>query len=440
MRKNFLVFISFGLALILSLSTLTSCAKPNVISNSTSPNNTQSTSSAPPGLRLPDIHNFLIIKYGSNGKQIWKNIEDLGEKDAYVPMNLDTSENSYILGSNYDAKYDSDGKQIYFNTFSDRNIRAYASVLDKQGNIYLTGYSNAGDQIVVFKYDNNGQQVWSANYRYPGNPVTMTSGITLDESGDIYVAGFTSPDKDVAESKLLLLKLDNLGNLLWSVKDNGLLKGNTTIGPAVDTSGNVYVTGFTLNTTGHSQTTNYDYVTVKYDTNGTKLWETYYNGPANGYDVPHDLKVDSSGNVIVTGESDGVRNIREVATINYYSDGKELWVSRYTGESGYGGTPSALVIDSKGNIYIAGRAFTQSGGDDYLTIKYDSNGRQLWDASYDGKGKGLNEASALFVDEKGNVYVTGQCRLDSQYVNYDTLNIIPTVADYGSRVTIKLFS
>lgn len=435
-NKNFLLFISAGLTLVLFLSSLTACARSNFPPNDLSQGTTQSSSSTPPGMRFPDIHDFLIIKYNSKGDQIWKNLEDLKEKDIYVPLNLDESGNSYVLGSNYNIKYDSNGKQTYFNTFTNRNIRAYASALDEQGNIYLVSYSNAGDEIIVSKYDNKGRQVWAENYQYAGNIVNMPSGITLDKSGNVYVAGFTSISKDVTESKLLILKFDNRGNLLWAVRDAGLLQGNTTIGPVVDTSGNVYVTGFASNTTGNS-TSNYDYVTVKYDTEGTKQWEDYYNGPVNGYDVPHDLKVDSNGDVIVTGESDGPGNIREIATIKYDSDGRELWVSRYSGTNGFGGTPSVLAIDDKGNIYITGRAFNLTSGDDYITIKYDSDGRQLWDARYDGTGKGLlNEASALFVDDKGNVYVTGVCGLDSQYVTYDTVKYSPN----GDKLWVAKFS
>jgi hypothetical protein len=48
---------------------------------------------------------------------------------------------------------------------------------------------------------------------------------------------------------------------------------------AVDSSGNVVVTGFSHNGT------NYDYYTAKYAvTNGLLLWERRYNGPANGDD------------------------------------------------------------------------------------------------------------------------------------------------------------
>jgi hypothetical protein len=131
-------------------------------------------------------------------------------------------------------------------------------------------------------------------------------------------------------------------------------------------------------------------------------------------------------------------NIPEIATIKYDTDGKELWVNRYDENNGRGGIPSAMTIDNQGNIYITGRSSNHSLGDNYVTIKYDSSGRQLWDATYDGTGEGLlNEASALFVDNDGNVYVTGTCMAGSRDVTYDTIKYSPDgnqlwVASHGT--------
>jgi hypothetical protein len=130
-------------------------------------------------------------------------------------------------------------------------------------------------------------------------------------------------------------------------------------------------------------------------------------------------------------------NITEITTIKYNPDGTELWVNRYDGNNGAGGTPSAMTIDNQGNIYITGRSFNRSLGDNYITIKYDSSGRQLWDAMYDGTGKGfINEANALFVDNNGNVYVTGKCGQDSQYVTYDTIKYSPD----GNQLWVASYS
>jgi hypothetical protein len=60
-----------------------------------------------------------------------------------------------------------------------------------------------------------------------------------------------------------------------------------------------------------------DYVTIKYDTNGTLVWLMTYNGSANSYDVANDIAVDNSGHVYVTGESYNSSGNGDYATIKY---------------------------------------------------------------------------------------------------------------------------
>jgi hypothetical protein len=91
---------------------------------------TESTTDMPMGMHPPDINEILIIKYDSNGSQIWQNIEDFGEKNNSVSLNLDESGNSYIINANYNVKYDNNGKQVYFNTLTNNTIMTPKSVLD----------------------------------------------------------------------------------------------------------------------------------------------------------------------------------------------------------------------------------------------------------------------------------------------------------------------
>ena len=68
---------------------------------------------------------------------------------------------------------------------------------------------------------------------------------------------------------------------------------------AVDSLGNVYVTGKSLGAA------DYDYATIKYNKNGIVLWVKCYSGPVNQFDVARSIAVDRSGNVYVTGQTEG---------------------------------------------------------------------------------------------------------------------------------------
>jgi hypothetical protein len=53
--------------------------------------------------------------------------------------------------------------------------------------------------------------------------------------------------------------------------------------------------------------TGYDFVTIKYDSQGELLWIQRYNGLGIDYDESFAISVDASGNVYVAGRSIGVR-------------------------------------------------------------------------------------------------------------------------------------
>ena len=391
------------------------------VSSSTSTNE-------PVSIQFPDINNFLIVKYGSGGATLWQDLINIPNQTWNLPLNLDAAGNAYIVSPDFNIKYNSDGQQLYLNTFTGSSFWSNTSLVDRQGNIFLAGYSDV-EQIVLVKFDSAGKLVWEVHYQYPGSTVNDVEGIALDPSGNVYIVGVSSPSKDFNAGNLLILKYDGHGQLLWAVKDNGQMQGGPRAAPVVDSAGNVYATGSNLvaQTKGPDGLTvfNFDYVTVKYNNQGMKQWERNYDGPYNGYDSPHDLKVDAAGDVIVTGESDSQDGLRQIATVKYDKNGNELWVSRYNADK-FESTPVALAVDDQGNIYITGRVDNYPSGGNYLTIKYDTGGRQLWEVRYNGTGRGnLNEASAMFVDSLGDVYVTGTCGLDSGFVTFDTIKYSP---------------
>ncbi|UCG69536.1 MAG: SBBP repeat-containing protein, partial [Thermoplasmata archaeon] len=68
---------------------------------------------------------------------------------------------------------------------------------------------------------------------------------------------------------------------------------------AADSSGNIYVTGYSWK---HPDS---DYTTIAYDSLGNQLWLASYNGPGNDMDLVTDMALDVHGNVYVTGQSSG---------------------------------------------------------------------------------------------------------------------------------------
>jgi len=332
-----------------------------------------------------------------------------GSSDEVAAIAVDGSGNVYITGWSYGGsatssdyatiKYDTNGNQLWLERYngpaSDYDD-ARALAVDGSGNVYVTGRSvrsGTGADYATIKYDTDGNQIWVAFYNGPG--MDIAKSIALDSSGNVYVTGSSfgsGTDTDYAT-----IKYDKDGNQIWVKRYHG--PGNSEDSArviAVDGTGNVYVTGVSI-----GDGTYYDYATIKYDPDGNQLWVKRYTSPGNESDGARDLALDGSGNVYVTGSSHRSGYLYDSATIKYDPDGNELWVQRYDG----GG--DAIAVDGAGNVYIA------CGGG---TIKYDTDGNQLWVASY---YSGLN---ALALDGSGNVYVTGDSSISFAYatMKYDT--------------------
>jgi len=131
---------------------------------------------------------------------------------------------------------------------------------------------------------------------------------------------------------------------------------------AVDNDGNVYVTGRTMGS-GSS----WDYTTLKYDAAGNLLWEARYD---NGdEDIATAIAVDSAGNVYVTGASEGGPNY-DYATVKYNPSGGQEWVTRYKNDPGYGDDwAAAIAADNSGNAYVTGWSAGYGTALDYATMK-----------------------------------------------------------------------
>jgi len=165
-----------------------------------------------------------------------------------------------------------------------------------------------------------------------------------------------------------------------------------------------------------------DYATIKYDSEGRQLWVALYNGPGNGNDIAAAIFVDSKGYIYVTGGSAAVGTPeRDYATIKYDSEGNEVWVARYDGPAHQDDMAFALTVDAEGHVYVTGGGYGVDTGFDCATIKYDPEGNELWAARYNGPGNRHDTAWALALDAKGNVYVTGDSWGDGSWQDYATI-------------------
>jgi uncharacterized delta-60 repeat protein len=272
-------------------------------------------------------------------------------------------------------KYAPDGSELWVARYNGpRNSldSAHALAVDASGNIYVTGesYRAVGEDTfydcATIKYAPDGSELWLAYYNGPTNSSDHGNAVAVDASGYVYVTGRSA---DPSWYDYATIKYAPDGTELWVARYAG--PGNyidEAVALAVDADGNVYVTGFS-----EGAGTGPDYATIKYAPDGTELWVARYNGPGNLGDGGASLAVDTDGNVYVTGFSEGTGTASDYATIKYAPDGTELWVARYNSPGNGADAGAALALDATANVYVTGHA---SGS--ITTIKYDSDGNRIW--------------------------------------------------------------
>jgi uncharacterized delta-60 repeat protein len=366
---------------------------------------------------------YLTIKYDSNGDTTWVRYYDGGDLfyDRVHAIAVDDSGNVYVAGlsiesgNQYDIatiKYNSAGVEQWVNRYDgpgNDDDEAYDIAVDDSGYIYVTGYTRLASNnmdIVTIKYDNAGDTVWTATYDgpYAGGGFDVGNALALDDSGNIYVAGYghsLAPDYDY-----ITIKYDAAGDTQWVTFYDG--SDSPSDDQAVDIAlggGYIYVTG-----TAEGAGTYNDYATVKYSPAGDTLWEMVYDGPISDDDYGNAIAADDMGNVFVTGKSMGSVQM-DYATIKYNFTGNIEWISRYDGPDNDIDEAVDVVVDDAGYVFVAGESYATQPSTpefDFLTVQYNPSGVEQWTHRYNGTGDSQDHMHAMTIDDIGNVYVTGQ--------------------------------
>jgi len=201
---------------------------------------------------------------------------------------------------------------------------------------------------------------------------------------------------------------------------------------ATDAQGNVYVTGAVYAGSSGSLYIlyNQDWATIKYSPTGQQLWLKKYVG-GTGYAEPYDLAVDAQGNCYVTGYADEPTGDKDeqCVTIKYDANGNQTWVRAYdTPNAPVDGDEEgrALAIDAQGNLYVAGRQYTDNESSyDAVLLKYTGAGALVWAQVYESEtyGGGFDRFRDIAFDGAGNVIVCGdtESKDGATYTNYDIL-------------------
>jgi len=259
------------------------------------------------------------------------------------------------------------------------------------------------------------REAWVVRYNGPRNGSDIAHAITVDNQGNAYVTGGSegiSTDLDFAT-----LKYATDSSLLWVARYNGPANFvDVALAILLDGQGSVYVAGDSYGGSGFD----YDYAIVKYNSSGQLLWVRRYNGTGSREDRFSALAVDRQGNAYLTGSSFDSGVDWDFVTVKYDANGNQVWIRRYNRLGNSNDYARAIAVDGYGNVYVTGASTGSGTGYDYATVKYDANGNQVWIRRYNGLNNRDDNAHAIAVDSHGNVYVVGAADGGCTMVKYDS--------------------
>lgn len=288
---------------------------------------------------------------------------------------------------------------------------------------------------------------WARRYSGTGNwdgsyKSDFVNGIAVDGTGNVYVTGGSAGNLGAYSEDYATLKYDSRGNRLWVKRYNTWLMigassyscSDVSKAIVVDKNDNVYVTGYVSYRVGSDP----DYGTIKYDANGKQLWIRLYNREPYGEDLANAIAVDDGGNVYVTGYSNvsAATGGKDYATVKYDTNGKQLWAKGYNGPGNRVDEAVAAAVDGNGNVYVTGYSEGLNSSSDFATIKYGPNGNQLWVKRYNGPGNGNDKANAIALDNAGNVYVAGYSKGIIESRSYTLIKY----SSKGNQLWVKRFT
>jgi hypothetical protein len=266
--------------------------------------------------------------------------------------------------------------------------------------------------------------------------------MAVDGKGNTFVTGQTCVANpcSTAGQESLTIAYDSKGNVKW----RAFLGQAAAIGLdiAVDSGGNVYV----LSALGSEM------ATAKYSPTGTRQWVNFINststlpGPTSTSYQPVKLAVSPTGNVYVAttkviqvpnGPFSPTSTINTV-TIKYDTNGKQIWTKEAPPTPDQWNSAVSIRLDAAENAYVLVFSFFNSQVHDSFIAKYDSNGNLL--NTY-GSSQ-LGTIAAFRVDTSGNSYVAGggspqppNGKEDRIVAKFNSSGVLDWLHDFGPEFT-----
>lgn len=291
-----------------------------------------------------------LAKFGPTGTPLWaKRFGNVSYNYEYSRIAVDGANNVIIVGGLdgaidfgggaltsaggddvFVAKFSGTGAFVWAKRFGDAGTQSARSVAtDATGNVVVTGEfgssvnfggltltcAGSGQDIFLVKLKgSDGAHLWSKDFGTTSS--NYAKDVAIDSSGNISLVGeFISSINfggsnlnSVGTGDIYVAKFDSLGNHAWSYAYGDAATATYVAASAVDSLGNIIVTGAfqgalkfgatpTMTAVG---TMTSDVFVAKITSGGTPVWSQRYGSTSSEF--PRDVAVDSANNIAVVGD------------------------------------------------------------------------------------------------------------------------------------------
>lgn len=317
------------------------------------------------------------------------------------------------------AKYDTTGAPVWKKQLGllGPSVLSNDVATDSFGNVYITGntggalagiYQGKADAFIA-KYNSSGTLEWKQQLGTSLDDVSR--GVAVDSNGNVYISGSTDgalAGTKQGESDVWLAKYNSSGTLEWK-QQLGSSRGDISRGVATDSNDNIYISGETTGALAGVHQGASDAWVAKYNSSGTRLWDRQLGTSKD--DTSEGVATDRFGNVYISGETNGALAGTDAWVAKYNSSGALVW-KQQLGLFGDIVHSRSVATDSNSNVYISG---TTTGalagffrGQTAFVAKYNSTGTLVWKQQLGGPG--TDNPYGVATDSNGNVYISGSTR------------------------------
>ncbi|MBL7811973.1 MAG: PKD domain-containing protein [Bacteroidetes bacterium] len=370
-----------------------------------------------------------------------------GDWDAFVAKFSKSGSiiwGTYFGGStleyNYSLGVDSTGKRVAICGHT-QSTSAIASSGAHQTSLSGTGTWDAF--IAVF--NDSGKRQWSTYLGGTSND--YGNSLCFDGAGNVIASGYTSSSSGFPTSgahqstnagsfDMFLSKFNSSGVLQWGTFIGGT-QTEIVLNSVCDYNRDILLVGYSASSTGIATSGVHqsgiagsgstDAILIKFNTNGQRLWGTYYGG--TGGEMGLGISLDKKSNILLCGSTGSTSNIatngshqiltggsNDAFLVKFNKNGTRQWGTYYGGSSNeeFYGTGA----DSAGNVYAGGMSYstsgiattgayqtTNAGAEDGVIVKFTDSGKRVW-ATYFG-GTSTDRIYGMDVNPNGDVLIGG---------------------------------